>query len=468
MSVQTVPARTAWSPRGWAIYLGWSVITLDGSALNLALPSIAAQLDAPEGGISWVVDAYTLPLASLLLLGGSLGDRLGAERLFRVGAIGFAAASVCCALSPTIGLLVAARVAQGTFAALLLPMVLALVGKSFTDPGHRSTAVNLLTVFGGAGMAVGPFLGGLLTDTVGWRSVFWLTTPVAVAAALLVGAADRPHAPRARVRLDVVGQVTGTAGLVALVAGLIEVGRGTSPLLSAALLVAGAALLVAFVLVERHSPAPMMPLTVFRTPRFAGAVVGGFAFQFSAYGLQFFLAVHLQDAWGVSALTGGLLLVSFAVGTVLASVLVNPVLLRRDTRRMVLLGTATAATGTLLLLGASGERQWWLLVVAELVVGAGTAIYSTALNRTASTSLGAHAAGLGSGIYNTSRQVGQSVGIAILGALAVLADERVGYVLAIVLVTACVAAIAATELPNRDARHGSGRHSDADRDVVRH
>lgn len=449
MTAIVAPARTPWSARGWAIYLGWIVITLDGSALNLALPTIADELRAPDGGIAWVVDAYTLPLASLLLLGGSLGDRLGAERLFRVGAIGFAVASVACALSPSIGLLIAFRAAQGVFAALLLPMVLALVGKSFDDARHRSTAVNMITVFGGAGIAVGPFLGGLLTDTTGWRAVFWLTMPVAIAASVLVGAAERPHAEQDRPRVDLPGQLTGTLGLVAVVAGFIELGRDTSPARAWALLAGGVALLAVFIVVEHRTKAPMMPPGVFRTPGFTGAVTGGFAFQFGAYGLQFFLAVYLQAAWGVSALTGGLLLASFAIGTVMASLLANPYLLPRGTRRMILMGSLTAVTGTLLLLAATSADRWWVLVIAELVIGAGTGIYSTALNRRASTSLGASAAGLASGIYNTARQAGQAVGIAILGAFAALGDARAGFVSAIVLIAGCAAAIAVGELRKR-------------------
>lgn len=455
MTTLVAPARTAWSARGWAIYLGWIVITLDGSALNLALPSIATQWPTASAGISWVVDAYTLPLASLLLLGGSLGDRLGAERLFRMGAAGFAVASLASALSPSIGWLIAFRAAQGVFAALLLPMVLALVGKSFEDAQQRSAAVNLMTVFGGAGMAVGPFLGGLLTDTAGWRTVFWLTVPIAIAAAVLVGAADRPGPPRRRLHVDAAGQITGTVGLVAVVAGLIQSGRGESLALDWALLGLGAILLGIFVLVEHRSRAPMMPLEVFRADGFARAVVGGFAFQSGAYGLQFFLAVYVQAAWGVSALTGGLLLVSFAIGIMLASAVANPYLLPRGTRPMIIVGAGSAAAGTLALLGAWRAEEWWLLVIAEFVIGAGTGIYSTALNKTASTSLGAGAAGLASGIYNTARQVGQSIGIAILGALATLSDLRLGHVAAVILVTCCAAAIAVPELWERTATPSS-------------
>jgi MFS transporter, DHA2 family, methylenomycin A resistance protein len=447
MTAPGTATRTAWSAPAWAIYLGWVVITLDGSALNLALPTIASQLQAGTGAISWVVDAYTLPLASLLLLGGSLGDRVGAVRLFRIGALGFAATSIGCALSPSMGLLVGWRAAQGVCAAALLPMVLALVGKSFTDAVQRATAVNLMTVFGGAGMAFGPFLGGLLTDTVGWRAVFWLTAPVAIVSALLVGGLDGEGGRAAAFRVDAVGQLTGTAALVALVAGLIEVGKQSHAGLARLSLGLGAALLGVFVLVEHRSRRPIMPLRVFRSPGFSKAVAGGFAFQFGAYGLQFFLAVHLQSAWHISALTGGLLLASFPIGIVLASATLNPFLLRAGTRVMILTGASAAGTGSLALLLVQSRREWWLLVLAEFVIGTGTGVYSTALNKLASGSLGSDRAGLASGIYNTARQVGQCVGIAILGTLATVSDAGSGYRLAIALVTGCAVAIVATELP---------------------
>lgn len=444
MTVAVAASRTAWSVRGWAVYLAFAAITLDGSALNLGLPTITAQFGASPGSISWAVDAYTLPLASLLLLGGSLGDRWGAERLFQIGARGFAGASVVCALSPSMALLIAGRAAQGLCAALLLPMVLAVIGKSFVDPVERSRAVNLLTLFGGFGMAVGPFLGGLLTDTIGWPVVFWFTALLAVIASCLLGPADERPTEKRPLRVDLTGQIAGTAGLVAVVAGLIESGNGAGVIPGTALLLVGAGLLLAFVLIERRADAPMMPLEVFRRPGFAPTILGGFAFQFGAYGLQFYLAVHLQSAWGLSALAGGLLLISFALGLAVASVVANPLLMKRGSRHMIVIGAAIATTGTLGLLAVTGPERGWLLVVAELVIGTGTGIYSTALNTAAGSSLGADAAGLASGIYNTARQVGQCVGIAILGALAMARDTRAGYVIAVIVVTCCALGIGVT------------------------
>jgi DHA2 family methylenomycin A resistance protein-like MFS transporter len=419
-------ALTAWSAGAWAIYLGWIVIVVDGGALNLALPTIAHEFGASPSGLEWVVNAYTLPLASLLLLSGGIGDRLGAVRLFRLSALGFALASVASALSPSLAALVTARAFQGAFAAGLLPMVLALITKTMHDPHQRAKAVNLMTVFGGAGLAVGPFLGGLLTQTVGWRAVFWLTVPLALGAVLLLRRI--PETQRAAgVRVDVAGQITGSLALVALVGGMVEAGsRGWGSPLVVVLLVLGIGGLVAFIAVEKRAAAPMMPLELFRSRPFSAATVGGFGFQFGAYGLQFFLALFVQRAWGVSALSGGLLLLSFAAGIVGASTVINPLLVGRGPRALMMLGGVIAVAGALLLVGIGAPGSWPLLIVGNFLVGLGTGTYSTSLNHVASGSLGRDQAGIASGVYNTSRQIGQAVGIALLGALAAAPDLVTG------------------------------------------
>ena len=427
-----------WSGRAWAIYLGWIVVTLDGSALNLALPSIAREFGADSASLAWTVDAYALPLASLLLLGGSLGDRIGAARLFRVGVIGFALSSIGCALAPSLAFLVAFRALQGVFAAAVVPMILAMVGTSFANASVRARAVNLLTVFGGAGMAVGPFLGGVLTDTVGWRAVFWLTAPFAILAAALVAPARGGSPIGARLRLDVRGQLTGTIGLVLFVAGLIEVGRETgSDPLPWILLGCGALALGAFVVVERVSPAPMMPLSVFAVREFRWVVAGGFGFQVGTYGMLFFLAVFIQHAWGLSALLSGVLLVPVAVGIVLSSTFVNPSLIVRGPQVMIIIGSSISIAAALGMLLVTGVHQWGLLAAGCFLIGVGSGIYSTGLNQIAGRALGVSRSGLGSGIYNTGRQIGQSVGVAVFGALAVQTAARTGFVVTMLIVAGC-------------------------------
>jgi DHA2 family methylenomycin A resistance protein-like MFS transporter len=427
-----------WSARAWAIYLGWIVITLDGSALNLALPSIDHEFGANSASLAWTVDAYALPLASLLLLGGSLGDRIGAARLFRIGAIGFALSSIGCALAPSLAFLVASRALQGIFAAAVVPMILAMVGTSFADSGVLARAVNLMTVFGGAGMAIGPFLGGLLTDTVGWRAVFWLTAPFAIVAAALVAPTRGDSPMRTRLRVDIVGQLTGTVGLVLFVAGLIEVGRETSPEpVRWVLLGSGALALGAFVVVELVSPAPMMPISVFAIREFRWVVAGGFGFQVGAYGMLFFLAIFLQHAWELSALLGGLLLAPVAVGIVLSSTLVNPYLIRRGPQQMILIGSSISLVAAVGMLLITSVQEWGLLAMGCFVVGIGGGIYSTGLNQIAGRALGVSRSGLASGIYNTGRQIGQSVGVALFGALAVQAAARTGFVITMLIVAGC-------------------------------
>lgn len=423
---RTVLGASAWSRGAWAIYVGMVVVTLDGSALNLALPTIGTDLGATASGLEWVVNAYTLPLASLLLIAGNIGDRIGARRLFIASATGFGLASLACALAPTLSALVAFRAIQGVFAAGLLPMVLALVVKTITDPAERAKAVNLVAVFGGIALAVGPFLGGLLTDTIGWRAVFWLTlAPVVAAVLLLLGTPETARGERRRI--DLSGQVVGTLALTALIAGMVEAASlGWPHPLVLALLAGGVVGIVRFITIEHRADEPMMPLGLFRNRAFSAASVGGFAFQFSAYGLQFMLALYLQQQWGLTAVNAGLILIPFSLGAILATVALNPRLLGRGPRFMLLTGTPLVILGALVALGTADVRSWGWLVAGNALIGIGTGIYSPSLNQVATAGAGAARAGLASGVYNTSRQIGQATGIALLGALAALPDPAFG------------------------------------------
>lgn len=435
LSVSSPAAATgsAWSRGAWAIYLGMIAVTLDGSALNLALPSIGSDLGATASGQEWVVNAYTLPLASLLLMAGNIGDRVGARRVFMASAGGFGLASLACAVASTLPLLVTFRAIQGVCAAGLLPMVLALVVKTITDPVERAKAVNLIAVFGALAIASGPLLGGLLMDTIGWRSVFWLTlAPVVAAVILLQGVPETPRgAPR---RLDLSGQLVGTLALTALISGLVQAASlgWTAPDVLA-LLAAGLVGVALFVMVEHHAGEPTIPLELFRNRAFSAASIGGFAFQFSAYGLQFMLALYLQQQWGLGALQAGLILTSFSIGSILATAVLNPLLLRRGPRFMLLAGTPLVVVGALIALGTADTGGWGWLITGNALIGIGTGIYSPSLNQVATTSVGDARAGLASGVYNTSRQLGQATGIALLGALITLPDPTSGVNVGLVL-----------------------------------
>ncbi|WP_158865872.1 MFS transporter [Leifsonia sp. AG29] len=426
ISSSPVVGGTARSRGAWAIYLGMIVVTLDGSALNLALPTIGSDLGATASGLEWVVNAYTLPLASLLLVAGTIGDRTGARTLFVASAGGFGLASVACALAPTLPLLITFRAIQGVFAAGLLPMVLALVVKTITDPAEQAKAVNLVAVSGGIAIAAGPLLGGLLTDSIGWRAAFWLTVaPIAAAVLLILRTPETSRGERRRI--DLPGQLAGTLALTALIAGMVEAASvgWTAPIVLA-LLASGVIGIAVFIRIEHRASEPMVPLGLFRNRAFSAASLGGFAFQFSAYGLQFVLALYLQQRWDLTALQAGLVLIPFSLGSILAAVGLNPRLLHRGPRFMLLAGTPLVIVGALITLGTADTGTWRWLIVGNALVGIGTGIYSPSLNQVATASAGTARAGLASGVYNTSRQIGQATGIALLGSLIALPDSTSG------------------------------------------
>ncbi|MFC4276471.1 MFS transporter [Achromobacter aloeverae] len=429
-----------------AIGTGMFMVTLDGVALNLALPSIQHQFNGTVSQLEWVVTAYTLPLASLLLTTGALGDRWGARRLFIASLLAFALASACCAASPSLPALIAARVLQGVAAAGVLPMVLSLVAKTWQDRGERARAVNTLAIVGGVAMVVGPFGGGALTQVLGWPSIFMINLPVGVLGAWL---AQRhlQETPRRRAPLDLPGLAVGTLALTLLMAGLIEsntLGR-THPLVLA--LVAGGVLgLAGFVAIERRAPHPMLPLGIFRNASFSAAVAGGFAFQFSCYGLLFMLALFVQQAWRLSPLQAGVMLLPFAIALILTTLLLNPRVIGRGPRWMLWAGASCAVAGGIVTLGVSTHASWPVLVLGTVLMAIGTGVYSPTLNVVAATSVDTAYAGLASGVYNTARQIGMAAGIAILGslvggALPAAAPALTGLRIGLLLVIGCAAAI---------------------------
>jgi EmrB/QacA subfamily drug resistance transporter len=410
----------AGAPHPWglaAICAGMFMVTLDGVALNLALPSIQREFHGTLSQLEWVVTAYTLPLASLLLTTGALGDRWGARRLFIASLLAFSLTSLACALSPSLPWLIASRALQGTAAAGLLPMVLSLVAKGWQDKQQRARAVNTLAVAGAAAMVIGPLGGGLMTQVLGWPSIFVINVPIGLLGAFLARRHLR-ESPLRSAPLDSPGVIAGSLALTALMAGLIEgntLGR-THPVVIA-LVTAGVVGLGIFIRIEQRVRHPVLPLQIFRNRSFTAASASGFAFQFSCYGLLFMLALFVQTAWNRSPLQAGMLLLPFAIGTIVTTMLLNPLLLKRGPRWMLWAGSSLAMAGGIVTLMISTPDTWPVLVAGTVMIAVGTGIYSPTLNVVATTSVDPAYAGLASGVYNTLRQIGMAIGIAVLGSL---------------------------------------------------
>lgn len=309
------------SPQGkWVLLttvLGSSMAMLDSTVVNVALPRIGRDLDANLSALQWTVNAYMVTLAGLILLGGALGDRFGRRKVFVIGVVWFAVASLLCGIAPNAGVLIAARALQGVGGALLTPGSLALIQASF-HPDDRGRAVGLWSGFGGIGAAVGPFVGGWLVDGPGWRWVFLLNVPLAL---VCVPVALR-HVPesgdqRAHGRFDVLGAVLGALALALVTYALIEAGEGGLVVVVSA--VAGLAAAVAFVVVERRRPDPMMPLDIFASRQFTAVNLVTLCVYAALGGFFFLAALQLQVVVGYSALAAGTALLPTTVLMLLLS-----------------------------------------------------------------------------------------------------------------------------------------------------
>ncbi len=300
--------RTGTAAGRWVIaaaVLGSGVSFLDGTVVNAALPAIARDLHADLGDLQWILTGYLLTLASLLVLGGSLGDRYGRRRIFMIGLGAFAATSLVCSIAPDIGSLIAARCVQGMAAALVVPNSLAIVSASF-HPTDRARAIGAWSGFGGVATAIGPFLGGWLIDSVSWRLVFVINLPIA-AAAMWIAARHVPESrdEHAAAHLDVLGSVALTVGLGGLVYALIEGPGNGWPTLATVLGVVGVVALLAFVALEARRPNAMVPLSIFRSQQFSGANAVTFAVYAALGTVTFLLVVYLQTDARVLRAGGG-------------------------------------------------------------------------------------------------------------------------------------------------------------------
>ncbi|MEU6573340.1 MFS transporter [Streptomyces sp. NPDC046805] len=402
--------------------LGSSMALLDSTVVNVALPTIGRDLHASLAALQWMVNAYMLTLAGLILLGGSLGDHYGRRKIFVIGVVWFAAASLLCGLAPTDGVLIGARALQGIGGALLTPGSLALIQASF-HPDDRAKAVGLWSGFGGVGAAVGPFLGGWLVDGPGWRWVFLLNVPLALLCApIALRHVPESSDPYSRGRFDVLGAVLGALALALVTYALIEARSGSVavPVTAVAGVLAG----VAFVYVEKHRPHPMMPLDIFASRQFTAVNLVTLC-VYAAFGGFFFLtALQLQVFAGYSALQAGTALLPTTVMMLLFSARSGALASRIGPRIPLTVGPLLCAGGMLLMLRVGQHANYLADVLPALVVmGAGMVTLVAPLTATVLASVDTAQAGLASGINNAAARAAGLIAVAALPLLTGMGPE---------------------------------------------
>lgn len=401
-----------------AAALGFVVVLLDVSVVNVALDALRQQFATDVAGLQWVVNAYTLVFAALLLSSGALGDRFGARRIFLLGFAVFTLASAACGLAGSLPLLVAARLLQGLGAALLVPNSLSMLQQAFPDREQRSRAVGWWGACGGIALAAGPVLGGLLVTHLGWRSIFLLNLPIGLIGIRLTLRHVAAHGGSHRRGLDWSGQATAILALAATTVALTEAGTlgWAHGLVRASLLVAIVATL-GFVRIEARSAAPMLPLSLFRSPTFAVASVAGVVVNFAYYGLIFVFSLFFQIQQQLSPQLAGLAFLPMTVVLMAVNVLAGRLITRVGSRRLMVLGLLLAALGYALLLPVSRDGAYWLLVLPMLLAASGIALLVPTMTNATLSSVDASRAGIASGVLNSARQVGGMLGVAIFGYL---------------------------------------------------
>ena len=391
---------------------------LDNTVVNVALPKIQESLGAGVSGLQWVVDAYTLLFASLLLTGGTLGDLYGRKRLFMAGLVIFSIGSLLCGLSSSIGFLIASRALQGVGAAALIPSTLSIITHTFPDPRERAQAIGLWAGVSGLALALGPVVGGLLVDSLGWQSVFFLNVPVGFIG-LLVAARFAPESKNPEGRtLDIPGQILGIAWLGSLTYALIEGNaRGwRSPVILSAFAIALVGL-IAFLIVERRSPSPMLQLSFFRNSTFTGGVSVAALVSFGMFGMLFFLSLFMQNVQGYSPVGAGLRFLPATVAIIITAPLAGRWASRIGSRIPMTIGLAMVGTGMLLYLGVNEFTPYLHWFWIQPIQGVGMGLTMAPMTAAVMSSVPPARSGMASATTNASREVGGTFGIALLGAI---------------------------------------------------
>ncbi len=414
------------------VCLGTFMLLVDVTIVNVALPDMAADLKTGFGSLQWVVDAYALALAALVLGTGSIADRIGHRRAYVGGLALFAVASFVCGIAPNSGALIAARTVQGVGAAAMFATTFALLNSNYQGR-DRGTAYGMWGAVSGASAAVGPIVGGLLTESISWRWIFFVNLPVSVLAIVLcLTALDDTHEP-VRSRIDLPGMASFTAAAGTLTYGLIKANEdGWAAPASWGCLIASAVLFVVFVLVERARSAPMLDLALLRNRRFAGVLIAGLVLTLSAFSAFTYTSIWLQSVLGLSPIQAGLTGLPLSISAFVVSAAIGRFL--HGSRPGPIIGGGMLLIGAGGIVGAAlvhGSASWPALVPGFVLMGIGVGLATPTLSSSAMSAVPPQRGGMAAGAVNTARQLGFALGIAALGsvfatrAAGVLRDHQV-------------------------------------------
>jgi MFS transporter, DHA2 family, methylenomycin A resistance protein len=397
--------------------LGYFFVLLDVTVVNVALANMASELGTSRDGLQWVVDGYALVLASLMLSAGDVADLVGRRRVFVAGLLAFGASSVICALAPSVAVLVAGRALQGLGAAAILPTSLAIINHAFSDSEERTRAIGFWAALGSLALVAGPLAGGLLVDSLGWRSIFWLNLPlVAIATVLTLALVSESSDPSER-RVDVRGQIFAVGLLAGLVFFLIEGGRlgwSVPPVITA--LVVAIVSAAVFIRTERRRRDPMLQLGYFRNATFSAANAGSALMNLGTLGALFAFSIYLQQTEGESPLEAGLHLLPWMGTLAIVAPLGGRIASSVGPRLPAGIGLAMSGVG-LIVVALLPNHEGTLALLALAFNGVGLGLATPALVSAATAAVPAPRAGMAAAVNNTARQAGGAIGVALIGAI---------------------------------------------------
>ena len=394
------------------------IVGLDNTIVNVALPSIKRELGASVSNLQWTIDAYTLVLASFLMLSGSMADRLGRRRIFQLGLILFSAGSLLCSISPGVQWLIAFRGMQAIGGSMLNPVAMSIITNTFTVPKERAQAIGVWGGVVGISQALGPIVGGLLVDTIGWRSIFWINVPIGIAAIVLTAAfVPESKALRPR-RIDPIGQLLVIVSLATLTYAIIEgPNLGWTSARIIALFVVAVLAVAGLIVYERRRPEPLIDVRFFRSIPFSGATIIAICAFASLAGFLFVNTLYLQDVRGYSALAAGLYTLPLALMTMIFGPLSGRIVGSRGPRISLLVAGVGVLACALIMTNLTSTTPMLLLIAAYLLFGIGFGMVNAPITNTAVSGMPMQQAGVAAAVASTSRQIGQSLGVALIGSV---------------------------------------------------